>query len=84
MYVLWTIESVRAVAINSKYLIMRFPSQNPILAIKDSDESDLVTDNESHEIAAKAYFDWWENNKYKDFDEFKNIDPLIETDYRWH
>ena len=84
MYVLWTIESIRAVAINSEYLIMRFPSQNPILALKDSDELDLVYDNVSHEIAAKAYFDWWENNKYRDFDAFKDIDPLIETDYKWH
>ncbi len=33
MYVLWTIESIRAVEIKSKYLIGRFPSQNPILAL---------------------------------------------------
>jgi hypothetical protein len=84
MYVLWTIESIRAIAINSKYLIMRFPSQNPILALRDSEELDLVYDNESHEVAAKAYFDWWEDNKHKDFDEFKNIDPLLATEYRWH
>ena len=84
MYVLWTIESIRALSINSEYLIMRFPSQNPILALRDSDELDLVTDSVSHAIAAKAYYDWWENNKYKDFNDFKNIDPLKDTDYRWH
>lgn len=84
MYVLWTIESVRAIATDSPYLIMRFPSQNPILALRNSVELDLVYDNESHEIAAKAYFDWWENNKLKDFSEFKNIDPLGGTEYRWH
>ena len=84
MYVLWTIESIRAVAINSEYLINRFPSQNPILALRNSDELNLIFDSESHEIAAKAYSDWWEDNKHRDFDEFKNIDPLIETDYRWH
>ncbi len=71
-------------AINSQYLIVRFPSQNPILALKDSDELELVYDNVSHEIAAKAYFDWWENNKHSNFNEFKNIDPLMETDYKWH
>ena len=59
MYVLWTIESIRAVAINSEYLIMRFPSQNPILSLRDSAELDLANDNVSFEIAAKAYFDWW-------------------------
>jgi len=82
MYVLWTIESIRAVAIDSEYLIMRFPSQNPILALRGSEELDLVYDSQSHEIIAKAYFDWWENNK--DFEEFKNIDPLTKTDYKWH
>jgi hypothetical protein len=84
MYVLWTIESIRAVAINSEYLIMRFPSQNPILALRVADELNLVYSNESHQIASKAYFDWWENNKQNDFNEFKNIDPLKTTDYRWH
>lgn len=84
MYVLWTIESIRAVSIQSEYLIMGFPSQNPILALRVADELSLVYSNESHQIAAKAYFDWWENNKQKNFNEFKNIDPLKSTDYRWH
>lgn len=83
MYVLWTIESIRAVSINSKYLIMRFPSQNPILALRDSVDLMLVNDDTSHKIAAKAYFDWWENNKQKNFGEFKHIDPLVETKYKW-
>lgn len=84
MYVLWTIESIRAVAINSERLIMRFPSQNAILALKDSAVLSLVNDSISHEIAAKSYFDWWENNKQKNFSEFKNIDPLAGTNYKWH
>ncbi|MDX9696494.1 MAG: DUF4943 family protein [Bacteroidales bacterium] len=82
IYVLWTIESIRAVSINSEYLIMRFPSQNPVL--KDSDGLELVSDSISHKIAADAYYDWWENNKDKDFDDFKNIDPLENTGYGWH
>jgi len=84
MYVLWTIESIRAVANQSDRLIMRFPSQNPILALRDSTEMKLVVDNPSHEIAAKAYNDWWENNKQKDFNDFKSIDPLAGTSYKWH
>lgn len=84
MYVLWTIESIRAVAINSEYLILRFPSQNPILALRVVDELSLVYSDESHQIAAKAYFNWWENNKQKNFNTFKNIDPLKSTDYKWH
>jgi translation elongation factor EF-Tu-like GTPase len=84
MHVLWTIESIRAVAIKSKYLTGRFPSQNPVLALRNSEGIELVNTDESHAVAAKAYFDWWNENKLKDFDEFKNIDPLAETDYRWH
>ena len=47
MYVLWTIESVRAVAINSKYLIMRFPSQNPILSLYSGRLQFYLTQNSS-------------------------------------
>ena len=84
MYVLWTIESIRAVSINSGYLIMRFPSQNPILALSASAELKLVDDDTSHQIASRAYYDWWENNKHKNFKDFKNIDPLNGTIYKWH
>jgi lipopolysaccharide export system protein LptC len=66
-YVLWTIESIRAVSINSNSLVMRFPSLNPILASRNSNELIFVPDNTSHSIAAKAYYDWWTNNKNSDF-----------------
>jgi len=84
IYVLWTIESIRAVAIDSEYLIGRFPSLNPILAQRDAEELEIVNADRSHEIVARAYDDWWENNRGKDFDDFKNIDPLIDTEYSWH
>lgn len=84
LYVLWTIESIRAESIKSKYLFMGFPSQNPILALRDSDGLNLISGDVSHKIAADAYNDWWNNNKNKNFDDFKNIDPLENTDYRWH
>lgn len=84
MYVLWTIESIRAVAAQNKPMIYRFPSQNAILELRDSGEMQLVNDNTSHEIAARAYFDWWENNKGKEFTAFMNIDPLASTIYKWH
>jgi hypothetical protein len=83
IFILWTIESVRAVAINSEHLIMRFPSQNPVLTERNSGKSELEISDETHKIVAKAYFEWWENNKNKDFNEFKNTDPLAETEYTW-
>jgi hypothetical protein len=82
MYVLWTIESIRAVEINSENLIGRFPSQNPILAMRDASELQLVFDEKSHKEAAKAYFEWW-NSAYLLSDKMR-IDPLKNTDYRWH
>jgi hypothetical protein len=84
IYVLWTIESIRVGANNNIIFGGRFPSQNPILGLRNSDNYELVYDDKSHKIAAKAYFDWWENNKHKNFNEFKNIDPLADTDYKWH
>jgi hypothetical protein len=82
MYVLWTIESIRAVEIESKYLIGRFPSQNPILALRASTELKLVHDDESQTVAAKAYYDWWHSTHI--FKDKMKIDPLKDTDYRWH
>ncbi len=84
MYVLWTVESIRAVSINTEYLVGRFPSQNPILAYRDSVYMKLVFDDASHKLAAQAYYDWWENNKQKDFSEFKSVDLLATTKYKWH
>ncbi len=81
VYVLWTIESIRAVATNSTNLIKRFPSQNPVLRLSNST---MVFDGQSHQAAAKAYFDWWEANKEKDFSIFKAVDPLQGTIYKWH
>ncbi len=83
MYVLWTIESIRAVAIDSEYLIGRFPSQNPIVQQRE-EPFDLESGNEIQELVSKAYYDWWNENKYKEFSSFCNIDPLLETEYRWH
>ena len=82
MLVLWTIESIRAVEIDSEYLIGRFPSQNPVLAIRDAPELDLVFDDQSHIDAAEAYNDWW--NSFHLFKDKIKIDPLKNTKYKWH
>jgi Domain of unknown function (DUF4943) len=82
MYVLWTIESIRAVEVKSKYLIGRFPSQNPILALRASTELKLVYDDNSQNEAAEAYYHWW--HAVYIFSDKMKTDPLGETDYRWH
>lgn len=83
MYVLWTVESIRAVSEDSEYLIGRFPSQNPIMQKREEPFS-IENENKILEIISKAYYDWWEENNDKEFNEFKNIDPLMETEYMWH
>jgi len=83
MYVLWTIESIRAVSIDSKFLIGRFPSQNPFVELK-KDPSAVITNTAVQEDIVAFYFDWWENNKGNDFEEYKHIDPLATSIYRWH
>lgn len=83
IYVLWTIESIRAVAIDRKYVSGGFPSLNPMLGYREMDGSIPIDDDLSHAVAAAAYQDWWELNKHLSFDEFKEIDPLADTDYMW-
>lgn len=84
MYVLWTIESIRAVSVNSKSLILRFPSQNPILALRHSAELEMVFSPTAQDVAAQAYYDWWTTNEHQEFNAFKSIDPLQPTQYKWH
>lgn len=83
MYVLWTIESIRARAIESEFLIGTFPSQNPVVEKKEN-LGGIQQNDEVRATVAESYFDWWESNKSKDFDKFKAIDPLSNTEYRWH
>ncbi len=84
VYVLWTIESIRAKSIGSTSMVLGFPSQNPVLALRNAGELELVTDDNSHEAAAKAYYNWWYGNVGKSFDTFSYTDPLAATNYRWH
>jgi hypothetical protein len=82
MIVLWTIESIRAVETDTKYLNGRFPSRNPILALRDVSDFNLVFDEKSHKAASHAYYEWWYSSlPLKDK---MKTDPLKGTDYKWH
>ena len=83
IYVLWTIESIRAVAVDSELLTGRFPSQNPVVGTR-STPFEMVPDEESLDVVAEAYMDWWQKNRDIDFEQFKTIDPLLETGLKWH
>tara|TARA_R110002020_G_scaffold235416_1_gene447581 strand:- start:1310 stop:1822 length:513 start_codon:yes stop_codon:yes gene_type:complete len=83
MYILWTVESIRARSIGSELLIGTFPSQNPFVENRVNLEYFEQTTELQQEVA-DSYFEWWESNKDKDFVEFDEIDPLADTEYRWH
>ena len=84
MLVLWTIESIRAVSIQSEEVVMNFPSLNPILRARDKDELEFISESTTLEEAAVAYHDWWQSNQGKDFTDFLELDPLDGTKYTWH
>ena len=83
IYMLWTIEGIRTETINRDGLLGGFPSQNPLLALRNDAELKFVRTDVSHREVAKAYADWWEKNKHKSAKELKKEDPLKNTDYRW-
>jgi hypothetical protein len=81
MYVLWTIESIRAKEIDSKELIGSFPSKNPVLVLTTSKELKTVTDDNSLKEAADAYYYWW--RAIYIFTDKMKTNPLEDTDFRW-
>ena len=83
VYVLWTIESIRARSINSEALVMRFPSQNAVLWYRNSYEVVPESDIFAHHTLARAYYNWWYANSGCSFEGIKAVDPLVDTEYRW-
>ncbi|WP_200978351.1 DUF4943 family protein [Echinicola sp. 20G] len=82
MYVLWTIESIRAKSIGDEYLMGAFPSQLPMV-MKKEDFEYIEQNQQVQKEVADSYFNWWESNKDNDFSQFHKVDPLLDTDYRW-
>jgi hypothetical protein len=64
------------------YYLHSGKTRQPVFALKDASELHLVYDNKSHKEAAQAYYDWWHSNPV--FKDKMKIDPLKNTNYRWH
>jgi len=84
MYVAWTIESIRTMAIDKQEVLGRFPSLVPVIMMKHTDDFSPVSEAQAHPVVAKAYQDWWELHASKPFEAFKSINPLENTPYRWY
>jgi len=82
VYVLWTIESIRAVESGDKDLIGRFPSQNSVIALRDTHEFMPLTDEQSHRDISRTYYEWWYSASLNS-GKMKR-DPLEGTKYVWH
>jgi hypothetical protein len=82
IYILWTVESIREVENNTYGLIGRFPSQNSIIALRETHEFKPVTDEQSHREISRAYYEWWYSSLPVS-DKMKT-DPLKGTKYIWH
>ena len=83
--VLWTIESIRVFSCDNKKHNYRFPSQHPFVQTRSVPIA-WITDNDdrAYETVRQAYVDWWIENSSKSFCDYCNIDPLENTNYRWH
>jgi hypothetical protein len=87
IYVLWTIEAIRTGSINSTSWMGSFPSQNPVLQLRDfSAGLVFVDDDEAHRTVSNAYYTWWNSRLTSSvsFTVFMQTDPLKDTKYAWH
>jgi len=78
---LWTVEHIR-LHFGAYSTSVGFPSFVPELR----DISDINSNNLTKEQlndAYSLYYDWWNDNKLKDFENFRNINPLENSKYRW-
>lgn len=78
---LWTVEHIR-LHFGAYSISIGFPSLVPELR----DISDINSNNLTKEQlndAYSLYYDWWNDNKSKDFENFRNINPLENSKYRW-
>ena len=88
MLALWTIESIRVrdLVASTPRGFGRFPSLNPVLALRASTELELVTSYDAQLGAARAYRNWWQSRILLggDFEKLRQTDPLADTPWHWH
>jgi len=84
---LWTVESIRlsyGLELNSQ--MDRYPSQNPIIEYLDSVKMTYVMDQSDDCLnkVAENYSVWWSANSHQNFSRLRLINPLENTNYKWH
>lgn len=77
---LWTVEHIRLHFGN--YTGSSFPSFVPELRDISDINSINLSNTQLNEVY-NLYNSWWDENKSKDFDSFRNINPLENSKFRW-
>ncbi|MGK7390820.1 MAG: DUF4943 family protein [Candidatus Cyclobacteriaceae bacterium M2_1C_046] len=80
--VMWTIENIRSNYPYSDNLLDNYPSQYPAPYDTVMPHSYLKNFISFDEVSL-YYQNWWTENSNKPFAEYKNIDPLANTKYKW-
>jgi hypothetical protein len=79
---LWTIESVR-LNYDRESGFERFPSFAPQLIIPGGTIDPKIATIDDLNKAYNLYSTWWADNKTKDFDNFRSINPLKDAILMW-
>lgn len=80
--IMWTIESIR-LHYDKTSQFAKFPSLVPQLIIPGGTIEPDVASIDDLERAYNLYLTWWSVNKSKDFEEFRNINPLKNAVLMW-
>jgi len=79
---LWTVESVR-LNYDQTSEFKKYPSLVPQLIIPGGTWEPQIASVDDLNRAYNLYLAWWTNNKTKDFDDFRNTNPLIDAVLMW-
>ena len=79
---LWTVESVR-LNYDQTSEFKKYPSLVPQLIIPGGTWELQIASVDDLNRAYNLYLAWWTNNKTKDFDDFRNINPLKDAVLMW-
>lgn len=79
---LWTVESIR-LNYDQPDGFKRYPSFNPQLIIPGGTYEPQVASIDDLNRAYNLYLAWWTTNKSKDFEDFRNINPLKDAVLMW-
>lgn len=80
--IMWTIESIR-LHYDKTSEFAKFPSLVPQLIIPGGTIEPVVASADDLDRAYTLYLTWWSDNKNKDFEEFRNINPLNNSGLIW-